>query len=288
MNTCFKHGNFVVAVAIAALFTVAAHAQRITVFSPEDTAQAAAFNEVLAGSLSTDLKIIDPSLAYSAFRSIEIAAPFNMSTAEARSAGGVIGTDLFILTDVRTQRRTSFALKEHFEASAAIYVVSSRSGELVHWSILRRTERNEDQAEAFLVKAASEISADLAKTVRSAYEHDLNRKSTMGLPPFPTDAEEKDPAFRAPIPYNRLRPKYTQLADFFGVRATVDIIVEINAAGNIINTQIDRWAGYGLDESVEHVVRSMNWRPAERNGTKLAKRVLLRYNFTKVDPDGQR
>ena len=40
-----------------------------------------------------------------------------------------------------------------------------------------------------------------------------------------------------------------------------------------------------LEESVEKAVRAMNWRPAMRNGSALPMRVLLRYNFTKVEKE---
>jgi hypothetical protein len=48
---------------------------------------------------------------------------------------------------------------------------------------------------------------------------------------------------------------------------------------------ITRWAGFELDESVAKAVRSMNWRPAERNGKPLPVRFLLRYNFKKIEKD---
>ena len=65
--------------------------------------------------------------------------------------------------------------------------------------------------------------------------------------------------------------------------ATVDAEVSIDQNGNITEIDIVRWAGYGLDESVANAVRSMNWRPAERDGKPLPMRILLRYNFTKTE-----
>jgi hypothetical protein len=52
-----------------------------------------------------------------------------------------------------------------------------------------------------------------------------------------------------------------------------------------VSSKIVRWAGFGLEEAVERAVRSMNWRPAMRNGKALPMRVLLRYNFRKVEKD---
>ncbi len=280
--------TFVAATLLLLILTAAVAAQRVAVLSPESSGRSDAFNLTLINALAREIKMIDPALALGAFRSQTIATPYNMTTAEARAAGAVMGSDLFILTDVRTQRRSSFELKQHYEASAAIYVVSSRTGELVHWAIPRRTAATESDADRDLADTVTELAPELIKTLTAAYHSDLELRAQTTHPPFPTEAEESDPGYRSPIPYNRIKPEYTALADLFGIRATVDIVVDIDAEGNVLRTSIERWAGYGLDESVEKAIRTMNWRPAERNGTKLAKRVLLRYNFTKVDPDDQR
>jgi hypothetical protein len=65
----------------------------------------------------------------------------------------------------------------------------------------------------------------------------------------------------------------------------VEIVIDADASGRIMRTEITRWAGYGLDESVDKTVRAMNWRPAERNGKSLPMRFLVRYNFKKIDKE---
>ncbi len=55
--------------------------------------------------------------------------------------------------------------------------------------------------------------------------------------------------------------------------------------GKILKVETARWAGFGLDEAVAENVRQMNWRPATRNGKALPIRVLLRYNFKKIEID---
>src|SRR5205085_947307 len=91
--------------------------------------------------------------------------------------------------------------------------------------------------------------------------------------------------FRAPIPYRRIKPSYTTDAFLYGIEATVEILVDLDARGSILRTEIVRWAGFGLDESVERTVRAMIWRPAERSGKPLPMRFLLRYNFRKVEKE---
>ena len=98
---------------------------------------------------------------------------------------------------------------------------------------------------------------------------------------LPDDNSPAAKNFRAPIPYRRIKPEYTTDAYLYDIKATVDIMVDLGHNGSILRTEIVRWAGYGLDESVEKAVRSMKWRPAERNGKPLPMRFLLRYNFKK-------
>ncbi len=86
---------------------------------------------------------------------------------------------------------------------------------------------------------------------------------------------------REPAPYRRLRPAYTDAASRADAEATVDASVEIGADGEVVGVRIVRWAGYGLDEEVVATVRRMHFRPAERDGERVAVRVLLRYNFRK-------
>ena len=83
----------------------------------------------------------------------------------------------------------------------------------------------------------------------------------------------------------RISPEYTAIADFYNVEATVDISVDIDSDGKILHTEIVRWAGYALDESVTEAVRKMNWRPAERKGKFLPMRILLRYNFKDIEDE---
>jgi len=75
------------------------------------------------------------------------------------------------------------------------------------------------------------------------------------------------------------------MAFLYDVKGTVEVMVDLDDKGNIIKTEIARWAGFGLDESVIDAVRKMNWRPAERNGKPLPTHFLLRYNFKKSEKE---
>jgi TonB family protein len=97
-----------------------------------------------------------------------------------------------------------------------------------------------------------------------------------------SDSEsESDQAVRAPRPYRRWKPPYPETAARAEVEATVDVLVDIDARGEVGRLEIARWAGYGLDQSVIDTVRRMHFFPAMRNGVAIPMRVLLRYNFRK-------
>jgi len=95
------------------------------------------------------------------------------------------------------------------------------------------------------------------------------------------DDGETNQNVRAPRPYRRLKPPYTQTAAIAEVEATVDVLLDIDARGETGRVEIARWAGYGLDQSVIDTVRQMHFFPAMRDGVAIPMRVLLRYNFRK-------
>ena len=130
-------------------------------------------------------------------------------------------------------------------------------------------------------KSADQISAKIIENEKA--EIKPAEKNLIEEVPNENTPETKN--FRPPLPYRRISPEYTAIADFYNVEATVDISVDIDGDGKILETEIVRWAGYGLDESVTEAVRKMNWRPAERKGKFLPMRILLRYNFKDIEDE---
>jgi hypothetical protein len=232
---------------------------------------------------SRGIKIIDPDLATSAFRSIATDTPFNMTSDMAKRVGAVIGSDLFILIKPTLQRRNSSAKKDYFEAYAAIYVVSSRTGHLVDWKLWNAEDRDESKAATSLVNRTPAQAIDIGEHIEKAAHDEVTapRVKPLEEPPDADSALAKN--FKAPIPFRRIKPEYTAIAAFYEVAATVEIVIDLDEKGHVMRTEIVRWAGFGLDESVEKAVREMNWRPAERDGKFLPMRFLVRYNFKKID-----
>lgn len=260
---------------------------KIAVIAPEKNSLNQTFIEKLETSLSPDFKILDDSLSETAFLSAENKTPFNLSTEEAKNIGAAIGCDYFLLIKTENLTRYSFEKKEYQESYAAVYVVSSRTGRLVFWKIINGEAQKSDEAEKKLFDSIKDLSAEISNELKIVGKNELNEKPKKKLEELPAENSPEAKNFRPPLPYRQIKPSYTRNAYLYSIAATVDIEVDVDDAGKILRTEIVRWAGFGLDESVEKTVRRMNWKAADRNGKSLPMRVLLRYNFKKIEPDEQ-
>lgn len=259
-----------------------AAAQRIAVISPEKNDQAPVYAERLSAALSGHFRMIETSAADSAFSSLSMATPFNQTIEETRSAGKVIGADILIFVKVETQRRSSFTREKYHEATAAIFVTGARSGELFHFELRSIEEDTQDEAFRSLLNEAEATADALNHLFPDIYQKELAAVQKTEIEDHSSIAEE-DKTTRPPMPYRQVKPSSTSDAFLYGVHATIDAQVDITAQGSIAKIRIIRWAGYGLEKAVTDAIRKMKWRPAERNGKNLPMRVMLRYNFTKLE-----
>lgn len=260
-------------------------APKVAVLSPDGTDASERFAAAIAESFGNAVSVIDPDLAASAYRSQSLSAPFNMTADESKRLGAAIGCDLFLVTKAVVQRRSSSQRRDHFEAFGVIYLVSSRTGHLVYWDLKSLEAAKAEDAEEQLISSAVELAKLVERSAADSVRAELQtpRPPEMEEPPEPASPPAKN--FKAPVPYRRIKPQYTAKAAFYETAATVEIVVDLDAQGQIMRTEITRWAGFGLDEAVDAAVRSMNWRPAERAGKFLPMRFLLRYNFKKIEKD---
>ena len=59
--------------------------------------------------------------------------------------------------------------------------------------------------------------------------------------------------------YRRLRPTYPETAARAEAEATVDVVVDVGADGEVSKVQVARWAGFGLDDTTVATVRQMHF-----------------------------
>lgn len=254
-------------------------AQKIAIIAPEKNAQSAEFVEKLAESLSRNYKIIDSSLSETAFASANFETPFNLTTEESKIISSAIGCRYFLLVRTENQRRASLTKDDYFEASAAIFVVSSLTGRLVFWKLELAEGKTPNDANKRLFDSIEKVAAEVSNKINETGKEEIAEKPTPNINELPAEDSTEAKGLRPPLPFRRIKPEYTNTANLYDIAATVDIEIEVSETGKIIKTEIVRWAGYGLDESVKDAIYKMQWRPADRNGKTLPMRVLLRYNF---------
>lgn len=261
------------------------YAQRIALISPAETPQSAVIKNNLNNSLSRNYKITNADLAKSVFQSAGFENPYNLSTEEAQNFGNAVGCDYFLLLKAENLRRTALEKPEYYESYTAISLVSSRTGRLIFWKLKNAEAENAKDADQRLFalvddNLASEISTNISLANKNAMVEALPNIAEL---PDENSPEAKN--FRSPLPYRRIRPVYTPLASSYNIKATVDALVDLDENGKITRIGITRWAGYGLDESVTKTINEMQWRAASIGGKPLPIRVLLRYNFKKIEKE---
>lgn len=256
---------------------------KTAVLVPDKSAQSRAFAEKLEDALSSSVKILDHSLSDAAYRVRTYEKPFNLSLAEARNIGSVIGCDYFLLVKAENLRRISLSNGEFYESYAVIYTVSSRTGQLVFWKLSSFEAVESANADKKLFDSVKTAAAEISAKLKDASKIQPPEKDAPAFERLPAEDSPAAENFRPPLPYKRFRPEYNVIAGLYGVEATVDAEVDIDEAGKVLKIEIARWAGFGLDESVARNTKKMNWRAAERRGKPVPMRVLLRYNFKKID-----
>lgn len=252
--------------------------------------------EKLSQALSSDtqLLVMDRVESRAAARGAGYTGSLNLTLGEARDLGAAIGCDFYITGDAQTLRRSSFEKPVYYEAYASIFLVSARTGRLIMWDRPTCEASSSGDAEKLLLAELGQRAARYATALRTAQESEQNERalaSVRGIPLIEEVPEEGSPnaaGLRPPQPYRRLRPPYPESAARAEAEATVDVLVDIDANGEVSRVEVVRWAGFGLDEATINTVRQLHFRPAMRDGIPLAMRALLRYNFRRPAKESKR
>jgi TonB family protein len=171
-----------------------------------------------------------------------------------------------------------------------MFLVSARSGRLIGWERPNFRAATAVESEKALV---SELSND---DIRHRYVGSIRRaqgdeqgerrliidQQTPVIEAAPDDDKNAEAdGLRLPRPFRRLVPAYPETAARAEAEAMVDVLVDLDANGEVTRVEVARWAGFGLDQATIATVRQLHFFPAMRNGVAIPIRVLLRYNFRK-------
>jgi TonB family protein len=249
-------------------------------------------SEKLASNLKNEISImlLDRDQVRAAARGVGYAGSVNFSLNEARDLGAALGCDFFILGDAQTLRRSPSTGPVYFESYASIFVVSARTGRLIHCERPSFQGATPAAAEQALL---SELSGYEARhrsglSIRRVREDERGERELTTAEQIPIieaapDDEKSATAegLRLPRPYRRFVPAYPESAARAEAEATVDVLVDLDASGEVTRVEVARWAGFGLDEATVETVHRLHFFPAMRDGIAIPIRVLLRYNFRK-------
>ena len=237
---------------------------------------------VFAGA--TDFAVVNRAQARAAARGVGYKGSLNLSLEEARDLGAAVGCDFLIMGEAATVLRSASARKDYYESYASLFFVSARTGRLLLWEQPGAEAVTATEAERALLAELARRGAryvELLAQTRASERDEKLAQLTRDAPVILDTPEADTAALRAPRPFRRWQPKYTDAAARMEAEATVDVLVEIDEQGEVGRVEVARWAGYGLNEAVVATVRQMHFFPALRAGTPVAMRALLRYNFRK-------
>ena len=239
-----------------------------------------------------ELLVADADLSRSAAKGAGYEGSLNLTLNEARDLGSALATDFYLLGDAQLLRRSSFEKPVYYESYVSLFLVSARTGRLVFWDRPSFDNNYAAQARDLLLKeiTSGDLASRLLVAMQRAIEDERMQRTviTSSAPVIEEAPDDEKIAeaqgLRLPRPFRRLRPEYPPSAARAEVEATVDVLVDVGADGEVGEVQVTRWAGFGLDETTVATVRQIHFFPAMKNGTAIPMRVLLRYNFRKPPP----
>ncbi len=237
-------------------------------------------------------QVIDRDWARAAALGAGYRGSLNLTLQDARDLGSAIGCDFFFTGKAETERRPT----GDFESNAAIYLVSARTGKLALWERSSAQGKTAEDAEKNLAQelTTKDALSRYRKQIQRTAEDEQAGRAYAILNDVPVievlsdDQSDAGNGVQAPRPYRRLKPPYPDIAARDEIEATVDVLVDIDAKGEVVRVDVARWAGYGLDQSVIDTVRQLHFFPAQRDRAAIPIRVPLRYNFRKPVQNRQR
>jgi TonB family protein len=250
--------------------------------------------DALAANLrqETSLAVVDRDQARAAAHGAGYMGALNLSLNDARDLGAALGCEFYVLGDAQTLRRSPSTGELYFDSYTSLFLVSARTGKLLYWERPNFRSSTAPEGEKLILSelnSSARLRSKLSVAMHRAHDDEQAERQIK-----PTDqpvalieqAPDDDKiaeaeGLRLPHPFRRFTPPYPKSAAIAEAEATVDVLVDLDARGEVTRVEVVRWAGFGLDEATVDTVRQLHFFPAMRNGVAIPLRVLLRYNFRK-------
>ena len=279
------------------LLTVRAEAVRIAIVLPagEVTRE---LRTLIAAESRLEIELLDEDLTLLARQGSGYDGRLNLTRAEARGLGLSLGTDFYILGQVLETPRRQADGQASFESLAALFLVESRTGELRRFYHVEGVGADAVTAGQRMRRELPLAWAAMAKVIAAAPLR--NGREPEIDQPAPTEIYIDDDGLasgsagsgsgsvRPPLFQRHLKPIYPEIAARLGIEATVELTAVFRADGQVDQVELQRWAGFGLDESAVATVRQLRFEPATQDGRPVSFRGLVRYNFRRPTPQAIR
>lgn len=279
------------------LLTVRAEAVRMAIVLPagEVTRE---LRTLIAAEDGLEIELLDEDLTLLARQGSGYDGRLNLTRAEARGLGLSLGTDFYILGQVLETPRRQADGQASFESLAALFLVESRTGELRRFYHVEGVGADAVMAGQRMRRELPLAWAAMAKVIAAAPLR--NGREPEIDQPAPTEIYIDDDGLasgsagsgsgsvRPPLFQRHLKPIYPEIAARIGIEATVELTAVFRADGQVDQVELQRWAGFGLDESAVATVRQLRFEPATQDGRPVSFRGLVRYNFRRPTPQAIR
>jgi len=242
--------------------------------------------------------LIDQSIVQPAIAGVGYDRSINLSKDEARRVGAAIGCDFFIIGKTEALARSTRENESHEEAYAGVMIVDAKTGSLAAFDFMVAKAETRDAALTVLAKSLSVGASDYVDRIlryidgrapgaQASHAGGDPRESSRSnvderIEDIPGEGSARAAGFAPPQFLNRVKPEYTSEAEQADITATVEAKVVFRSSGEVGSIDITRWAGFGLDQSAEHAIRQLKFKPATRDGKPVSVRALIRYNFRRV------
>lgn len=235
---------------------------------------------------------VDPDLTRRAVKGASYSGSLNMSRSDAKSLGESIGCDYYFAGLAKIVRRIGTRDDTYFESLAGVYLIETRTGRLVKFTMVRERAPTDSEASGKMLKSLKAHLIDLEQAISAAFKRSQDEARTLppadALEVIDLEGGSTPLGVSAPVFYERLKPEYTDDAASIDLVATVEISAIFGTAGRVESSEVLRWAGFGLDESALATVRKLRFKPAMKQGKPISVRGLVRYNFKKPPSAAER
>ena len=247
-----------------------------------ESAVAAHLRKIVSQSQFT---LIDLDQMDIALKGAKYNGSLNLSLDEARALGLSIGCDYYFLGLAKVLRRLATEKEFYFDVMIGAFLVETRSGQLIRFSFEKAQAANQALAQQRLTELTETIWRQCVDVIKSSSQEITNKHPVeLATELYDLSSDEvvklnlKPPQF-----YRRIKPDYTDTAEFAGVTATIELKAVFQADGRIGAVEVIRWGGFGLDESSVATVKQLRFEPAKLNGRSVNVSAVVQYNFRKEE-----